>query len=72
MPFPHAEDMKKSAGGLQSTVSPPIGPEQSPGGGPRGEAPRSAAYLGFQNLLLYLKAGNLLLMIAQFMNYIAY
>ena len=30
--------MKKSAGGLQSTVNPSVGPGQSPGGGPRGEA----------------------------------
>ena len=28
----HAKDMKKSAGGLQSTVSHPGGPGQSPGG----------------------------------------
>ena len=44
--------MKKSAGGLQSTVNPPVGPGQSPGGGPRGKALGSSAYLGFENLLL--------------------
>ena len=31
--FSHAEDLKKSAGGLQSTASPPVGPGQSPSGG---------------------------------------
>ena len=50
--FSHAEDMMKSAGSLQSAVSPPVGPGQSPGGGPRGKAPGSSAYLGFENLLL--------------------
>ena len=50
--FSHAEDMKKSAGALQSTASPPVGPGQSPDGGPRGKAPGSSAYLGFENLLL--------------------
>ena len=48
----HAEDMKKSAGGLQSTVSPSLGPGQTLGGGPRGEPSRSSAYLGFENPLL--------------------
>ena len=50
--FSHAEDMKKSAEGLQSTVSPPVGPGQSPGGRPTDETPGSSAYLGFENLLL--------------------
>ena len=50
--FSHAEDMKKLAGGLQSTVSPRRGPGQSPGEGPRGEASGSSMYLGFENLLL--------------------
>ena len=50
--FSHAEDMKELAGGLQSTVSPPVGPGQSPGEGPRSEAPGSSVYLGFENLLL--------------------
>ena len=50
--FSHDEDMKKSAGGLESTVSPPVDPGQSLGGGPRGEAPGSSAYLGFENLIL--------------------
>ena len=45
--FSYAEDMKKSAGGLQSAVSPPVGPGQSPGRGPRGEAPGISVYLGF-------------------------
>ena len=39
--------MKKSAGGLQSTVSPAVGPGQNLGGGTRGKAPGSSAYLGF-------------------------
>ena len=43
--------MKKSAGDLQSAVSPPVGPGQSPGGGLRGEAPERSTYLGFENLL---------------------
>ena len=64
--------MKKSAEGLQSTVSPPVGSGQSPGGGPRGEATGSSVYLGFENLLLQLKINHLLLIIAQFTNYIAY
>ena len=51
-PFLRAEGLKKSAGGLQSTVSPPVGPRQSPGGIPRGEVPGSSKYLGFENLLL--------------------
>ena len=50
--FSHAKDMKKSAGGLQSTVSSPIGPRQSPGGGPRDQAPGSSADLDFENPLL--------------------
>ena len=50
--FSYTGDMKKSARGLQSMVSPPIGPGQSPGGVPRGKAPRSSTYLGFENLLL--------------------
>ena len=50
--FSHAEDMKKLAGGLQSAISPLIGPRRSPGGGPRGEAPGRLPYLGFENLLL--------------------
>ena len=50
--FSYTEDMKKSAGGLQSTVSPWVGPGQRPGGGPRGEALGSSVYLGFENLLL--------------------
>ena len=50
--FSHAEGTKKSAGGLQSAISPPVGPGQSPDGGSRGEAPGSSAYLGFENLLL--------------------
>ena len=50
--FSHAEDMKKSAEGLHSAVSLPIGPGQSPGGGSRDEAPGSSAYFGFENLLL--------------------
>ena len=45
--------MKKSAGGLQSSVSPPVGPGQSPdGGGPGGKALGSSVYLGFENLSL--------------------
>ena len=44
--------MKKSTGGLQSAVSPPVDPGQSPGEGPRGEAPGSSVYLGFEHLLL--------------------
>ena len=44
--------MKKSAGDLQSAVSPPVGPGQSPGGGPNGEPPGSSASMGFENLLL--------------------
>ena len=44
--------MKKSAGGLQGAVSLPVGPGQSPGGGPRGEALGSSVYLGFEDLLL--------------------
>ena len=39
--------MKKSTGGLQSAVSPPVRPGQSLGGEPRGKPPRSSAYLGF-------------------------
>ena len=50
--FSHAKDMKKSSGGLESAVSPPVGPGQSPGGEPSSEAPRSSAYLGFENLLI--------------------
>ena len=50
--FSHAEDTKKSEGGLQNTVSPPAGLGQSLGGGPRGEAQGSSAYLTFENLLL--------------------
>ena len=50
--FSHAEDMKKSAGGLQSAVSLPVGLGQSRDGGTRGEAPGSSGYLGFENLLL--------------------
>ena len=42
----------KSAGGLQSAISPQIGPGQSPGGGPRDKAPESSTYLDFENLLL--------------------
>ena len=38
--------------GLQSAVSPPVDPGQSPGGEPRGKAPRSSAYLGSENLLI--------------------
>ena len=51
---------------------PPIGPGQSPGWGPRSKAPGSSAYLGFENLLLQLKISHLLLIISQFMNYIAH
>ena len=36
--FSHAEDLKNSAGGLQCTVNPPVGPGESPGGEPRCEA----------------------------------
>ena len=36
--------MKKSTGGLQSTVKSSVGPGQSLDGGPRGEAPGSSAY----------------------------
>ena len=43
--------MKKSAGGLQSAISPPIVTGQNPGGGPRGKALGSSAYFGFENLL---------------------
>ena len=50
--FSLAEDMNKSAGGLQSAVSPLVGPGQSHGGGPRDEAVGSSAYLGFENPLL--------------------
>ena len=50
--FSHAEEMKKSAGGLQSAVRPPVGPGQSSGGGQRGEAPGRSAHLCFENLLL--------------------
>ena len=50
--FSHAKDMKKLARGLQSAVSSPVGPGQSPGWGPRGKAPRSSVYLVFENLLL--------------------
>ena len=41
----HAEDMKKSAGGLQNAVSSPVSSGQSTGGGPRGEGLGSSAYL---------------------------
>ena len=61
--------MIKSAEGLQSTVS---HPGQSPGGGPRSKAMGSSVYLGFENLLLQLKINHLLLITAQFTNYIAY
>ena len=44
--------MKNSLGDLQSAVSPPVGPEQSPVKLPRGEAPENSVYLGFENLLL--------------------
>ena len=47
--FSHTKNMKKSAGGLQSAVSPPVGPGKSPGGGLRGDALGSSAYLGFEN-----------------------
>ena len=50
--FSHAEDMKKSTGGLQSAVNPPVSQGQSPGGGPRGKALRGSVYLGLENLLL--------------------
>ena len=50
--FSYAEDMKKSAGGLQSTVSSSVGPGQNLGVGPRDEAPQSSVYLGFENLFL--------------------
>ena len=50
--FSYIEDMKNSVGGLQSAVSPPGGPGQSLVGGPRGEAPGTSVYLGFENLLL--------------------
>ena len=53
--FFYAKDIKKSAEGLQSTVSPPVDPGQSPGGGPRDKALGSSAYLDFENLLLQLK-----------------
>ena len=49
--FSHAEEMK-SAGDLQSAVSLPVGPGQSPGRGQRGKTLGSSAYLGFENLLL--------------------
>ena len=48
----HAEDIKKSVGGLESSVSPPVGPGQSPDGELRADAPGSSVYLGFENLLL--------------------
>ena len=44
--------MKKSAGGVQNAVSLPVCPRKSTGGGPRGKAPGSSAYLGFENLSL--------------------
>ena len=44
--------MKKSAGGLQSAVSPPVGPGQSPDWGPRCKALEYLAYMGFEYLLL--------------------
>ena len=44
--------MKRPTGGLQSAIRPPVGPGQSPGGRPRGEALGSSVYLGFENLLL--------------------
>ena len=50
--FSHAEDIKKSVRGLQSTVSPPVGPGQSPGWGPRNKVPGSSVYLGFENISL--------------------
>ena len=50
--FSHAKNMKESEGGLQNTVRPPVGPGQNLGGGPRGKAPGSSAYLGFENLIL--------------------
>ena len=50
--FSHAKSTKNSAGGLHSAISPPIGPGQSPGWGPRGEATGSSAYFGFENILL--------------------
>ena len=55
--------MKKLTGGLQSAVDPPVSPGQSSGGGRRGEAPGSSVYLVFSHLLL---------IIAQFTNYIVY
>ena len=41
--FFHAENTKKSAGGLQSAISPQISLGQSPGGGPRVEASGSSS-----------------------------
>ena len=48
----HAEDKKKSAGGLQSAVSPPVGLGQNPSGGPRGKALGRSAYMGFEKSLI--------------------
>ena len=50
--FSDAKDTKKSAEDLQSAISLPVGPGQSPDGGLRGKALESLAYLGFKNLLL--------------------
>ena len=50
--FSSTKDMKKSAGGVQRAVRPPVGPGLNPGGGQRGKAAGSSAYLGFENLLL--------------------
>ena len=50
--FSYAKDMKKSAGGLQGTVSPPVDPAGGRGAA-RGETPGSSVYLGFENLLYF-------------------
>ena len=62
--FSDSENIKKSAGDLQSTVEPPpVGPGQNPGGGLRGQALENSAYFAF---------GYVLLIIVQFTNYIVY
>ena len=48
MPNRHEETSR----GSESAVSPPVGPGQSPVGGPRSKALGSSVYLGFENLLL--------------------
>ena len=54
---------EKSAGRLRGVASLPVGPGQSYGGVPGGEAPGRSAYLSFENLLLKLKISHLLLII---------